>query len=164
MTVCLDSRVTQHKTHIWYVKQDLLKTCFCMAWSILCSFHQNILNIHEIQTWSIFYWIGISWYKFSISARVLMNSVCSIKYKLLAFYYAADTEYEYLVTVSDQLLSKVRCSDNFLRAFPGNTNFHDWSNFLTCPSLFARERMWSNSFCHFKIFSRLILNKCILPR
>lgn len=58
-----------------------------------------------------------------------MNSVCSIKYKLLAFYYAADTEYEYLVTVSDQLLSKVRCSDNFLRVFAGNSNFHDWLNF-----------------------------------
>lgn len=69
-----------------------------------------------------------------------MNAVCSIKYKLVAFYYAADTEYEYLVNVSDQLLRKVRCSDNFLRVFPGNNNFLDCPNIFFCSFLFVRER------------------------
>lgn len=33
-----------------------------------------------------------------------MNPFCYIIYKLVAFYYAADTEYEYLVNVPEELL------------------------------------------------------------
>lgn len=130
-----------------------------MAWSILCSFHQNILNTHGILIWGGFYSLGISWYKFCISAGFLIHPFCSIKYKLLAFCNAADTEYKYLVNVSDQILRKVRCSDNFLRLFPRNSYFLDCLKFLSCSFLFIRKRRWGSPFCDFKIASRLISNK-----
>lgn len=159
MTVCLDSRITQHKTHIWYVKQDLLKTCFCMAWSVLCSFHQNTLNIHEILTGSTSYSFENSWYKFPISGRVWVYAVHSIKHKLVGFHCAANTKYKYLVNVSDQLLRKAKHSGKFLRMLPGNCHFLDCLNFLACSFLLVMERRWGSSFCDFKIPGRLILDK-----